>query len=252
MAGSDGSTSITNYEKLGAFYLGKRFDLKDGETTNELILYDANDLTTHAVCVGMTGSGKTGLCVGLLEEALIDGDNEIDGKEIEVEDECLKVLALHQPVATDLRYIIAVLKVNNSLERIGDMAVNIAERAVYLTRRDPIPLPPEFSTLVDKVQSMVKKSLDALVNRDTGLAREVCRMDDEVDAYHERMWEFLLERMSEDPTLIKRGSNTLSLSYQLERIADVATNIAEDVVFMVEGEVIRHPGLGKRAQGGKS
>lgn len=178
-----------------------------------------------------------------LAEEVMHGDQVIDEMEIEVEDECLKILALHQPVAIDLRYIVTVLKVNHSLERIGDMAVNIAERASYLTNRDPIDVPPDFAKMAETTQSMVRKCLDALVQRDAVLAREVCRMDDEVDEIYESMWDVLQEKMIEDPTTVKRASQTLSSSYQLERIADVATNIAEDVVFMVEGEVIRHLGL---------
>ena len=168
------------------------------------------------------------------------GDREIDLKEIQIEEECLKVLALHQPVAADLRFIIVVLKVNNDLERIGDLAQNIAERAAYLSRNEPIELPGDFITMIEKVREMVSRSLDSLVNRDTKTAREVIHEDTEVDEAHRKMYEALQARMCDNPSTVQRAVNTLSVSKNLERIADYATNIAEDVVFMVDGEMIRH------------
>ncbi len=175
-----------------------------------------------------------------LAEQVIDGDREIDLKEIQVEEECLKLLALHQPVAADLRFVVMVLKVNNDLERIGDLAQNIAERAAYLSRTKPIDVPVEFTGMIQRVRGMVARSLDALVNRDTRTAREVCREDVEVDEVHRRMYDALQQSMAADPSTIERAVNTLSVSKNLERIADYATNIAEDVVFMVDGEMIRH------------
>jgi phosphate transport system protein len=177
---------------------------------------------------------------GELAEEVLSRDHEIDLKELAVEEECLKLLALHQPVAKDLRFIVAVMKVNNDLERMGDLAANIAERAAYLCRQDPIPVPDIFDQLVEKVRSMVRGSLDALVNQDPMLARKVCRDDDEVDRFHREMYRVLEKIMADDPATVSRAINTLSCSRNLERIADAATNIAEDVVFMVEGEVIRH------------
>jgi phosphate transport system protein len=167
-------------------------------------------------------------------------DQEIDRKELAVEEECLRLLALHQPVAKDLRFIVAVMKVNNDLERMGDLGANIAERAAYLCRQDPIPVPAVFEQLVERVRAMVRGGLDALVNQDPMLARKVCRDDDEVDDFHRQMYRILEKIMADDPVTISRAINTLSCSRNLERIADAATNIAEDVVFMVEGEVIRH------------
>lgn len=175
-----------------------------------------------------------------LAEEVILGDRELDLKEIQIEEECLKVLALHQPVAADLRFIIVVLKVNNDLERIGDLAQNIAERAAYLSRNEPIELPGDFITMIEKVRGMVSRSLDSLVNRDTKTAREVIHEDTEVDEAHRRMYEALQARMCDNPSTVQRAVNTLSVSKNLERIADYATNIAEDVVFMVDGEMIRH------------
>lgn len=175
-----------------------------------------------------------------LAEEVIAGDDEIDEKEVAIEEECLKVLALHQPVATDLRFVIAVMKVNNDLERMGDLAINIAERAVSLSERDPIAYPAEFAQMADKVRAMLRDSLDSLVNLDAKLARKVCGDDDEVDAYNRDMFKVLQKLMSRHPDTIKRAMHVLSASRNLERIADLATNIAEDVVFLVEGEVIRH------------
>jgi phosphate transport system protein len=175
-----------------------------------------------------------------LAEQVIDGDEQIDRKEIEVETECLKILALHQPVAQDLRFIITVLKVNNDLERIGDLAGNIAERAAYLACREAVPIPPRFREVADRVKTMVKKSLDALLEQDAKLAREVLRSDDAVDALYREMFEEIQEGIRRDPERVEQLLAVLSSTRNLERIADQATNVAEDVVFLVEGEVIRH------------
>lgn len=168
------------------------------------------------------------------------GDELIDRKELALEDKCLKMLALHQPVAGDLRFIIGCIKVNNDLERMGDHAQAIAERATHLATHDPIEVQIDFQRMVLKVQGMVKRGLDALVNLDAELARSVANEDDEVDAYHKQMFAELQDVMRRDPDTVERAVHTLSVVRHLERIADLATNIAEDIVFMVEGEVIRH------------
>ena len=175
-----------------------------------------------------------------LAEEVMAGDDTIDEKEVTIEEECLKILALHQPVAADLRFTVAVMKVGNDLERMGDLAINIAERAVYLSTHDPIEVPLDFGRMVEKVQTMLRECLDAMVNLDTTLARKICRGDEEVDAINREMFVILQDLMYRKPETIKRAVHTLSASRHLERIADLATNIAEDVVFMVEGEVIRH------------
>ena len=175
---------------------------------------------------------------------LVDGvlatEAEIDTREVMIEEECLKIIALHQPVASDLRFVIGVLKVNNDLERMGDQAANIAEHAAFLAANPPLGVPLDYHRMADVVRTMVRSSLDAQVNQDTDLARKVCKMDDEVDAIHSGMFEVLQDRMRRDPGEIERAGHYLSASRDLERIADLATNIAEDVVFMVEGVVIRH------------
>lgn len=181
---------------------------------------------------------------------VIESDDEIDSKEVLIEEECLKILALHQPVASDLRFVIAALKVNNDLERMGDQAVNIAERAAALAELPPIEIPLNVDRMADVVKTMVRSSLDAHVNLDTELALSVGRMDDEVDDLNREVFAIMQEAMSRDQSLIARAVHYLSASRDLERIADLATNVAEDVVFMVEGEVIRHRGGEISAGGG--
>jgi len=175
-----------------------------------------------------------------LARDVIRGDEEIDRREVAIEEECLKILALHQPVAFDLRFIIAVLKVNNDLERMGDLAVNIAERALYLTSHDPLPRPAAIDRMVDGVRSMVRMALNALVEQDIARAKKVLRADDDVDDANRQMFVEMLECMHSDPAKIDRATQVLSASRNLERIADQATNVAEDVLFMVNGEISRH------------
>lgn len=175
-----------------------------------------------------------------LAHDVVQSDEAIDEKEVELEEDCLKILALHQPVAGDLRFIITVLKVNNDLERMGDLAINIAERAGYLSTHDPIDVPLDFEKMTESVQKMLRQCLDALIHKDTSLAREVLKGDDQVDAINKEMYTVLQKVMIEDPTTVERAIHTLSASRHLERIADLCTNIAEDVIFLVSGEVVRH------------
>ncbi|MCB9516499.1 MAG: phosphate signaling complex protein PhoU [Candidatus Krumholzibacteriia bacterium] len=172
-------------------------------------------------------------------------DVVIDRQEVEVEENCLKILALHQPVAADLRFVITALKVNNDLERMGDHAVSIAGRAAKLSQKQPLESAEDINRLAMKVRAMVKLSLGALIERDVATAREICAMDDEVDALHREMYSVLKEQMRESPQVVGRAVNALSVSRNLERIADLCTNIAEDVIFMVSGEVVRHGVLGE-------
>ncbi len=171
---------------------------------------------------------------------VINSDYLINDREVSIEEECLKILALHQPVAGDLRFLIVVLKVNDNLERMGDLAVNITERAKYLTQKEKLNVSLDFPHMTELVQTMVRESLKALIERDTSIARNVLIMDDEVDALNKNMYQVLQKMMMEDSSTVKRAIHTLSSSRHLERIADLATNIAEDVVFMVDGELIRH------------
>ena len=175
-----------------------------------------------------------------LAESIIARDEEIDQLEVDLEEDCLKILALHQPVAIDLRFIIAVLKINNDLERIGDLAVNIAERAQFLSTQRSIAIPFDLDSLAEKTQEMLRKSLDSLVNLNTGLAREVCRTDDEVDAINRDMYDLVKNAIRAHPEQLDILIPYLSVSRYLERIADHATNIAEDVIYMIEGVIVRH------------
>ena len=184
-----------------------------------------------------------------LANKVIENDVEIDRAEIEVEEECLKILALHQPVAIDLRFIVAVLKMNNDLERIGDLAVNIAERAVFLNDRPRIEIPFDFTGLAEKTQIMLRNSLDSLVNMDAALARRVCAMDDEVDAINREMYDRVKAAIRTHLEHLDSLIALLSVSRYMERIADHATNIAEDVLYMIQGRIVRH---GREFEGEKA
>jgi phosphate transport system protein len=176
-----------------------------------------------------------------LAQKAMQFEEEINSREVQIEEECLKILALHQPVAVDLRFIVVVLKVNNDLERMGDIARNIAARAAHLAAQPQVPLIEELtSELPDTVRSMVRKSLDALVSLDLELALSVIRMDDRVDAINRRMFAEVQRLIEADVRSTDVALNLLSASRYMERIADLSTNIAEDVVFMVDGRVVRH------------
>jgi phosphate transport system protein len=171
---------------------------------------------------------------------VIDTDDEIDHQEVEIEEDCLKTLALYQPVATDLRFIIAVLKINSDIERIGDLAVNIAQRAKSLAESQNRTIPFDLSAMFRIAISMVKKSTDALVLLDPDLARDVGAMDDKVDDMHKEAYKKVEAEITKDPESVVYFINLLGVSRYLERIADHATNIAEDVVYLVEGQIVRH------------
>jgi phosphate transport system protein len=175
-----------------------------------------------------------------LADEVITRDREVDSLEILIEEECLKILALYQPVAKELRFVVAVLKMNNDLERMGDLASNIAKRARYLAKKEKIDLISDFNDMSSKVQAMVKKSLDALVNTDVVLAKEVLSADDEVDKLTKQMLKKTMNAIEKNPDRTKEFFSIRSISKNLERIADSATNIAEDVVYLCSGEIIRH------------
>ncbi len=177
-----------------------------------------------------------------LAEQVIAGDKEIDVKEVDVEEECLSTLCLHQPVAHDLRFIVAVLKMNNDLERIGDLAKSVAKQGIALAGEPPMSEIEMFGvyTMASKAQSMLKKCLDALVNLDTGLANDVRKMDDDVDDIHAAMYDKVANAMRESPHRIESLIRLLTLARHFERIADHSVNIAKDVVYLVEGRIVRH------------
>jgi phosphate transport system protein len=172
---------------------------------------------------------------------VIDGDEVIDMREVEVEEECLKILALHQPVATDLRFIVAVLKINNDLERIGDLACNIASRA---RKMGALTTPPkahiDFQGAEVKVRTMLRKSLEALVNVDEDLAKWVWAQDEQIDEINRSVHKQVIQALKECPEDVERLILLLSVSRNLERIGDHSTNIAEDILYMIGGEIVRH------------
>jgi len=176
----------------------------------------------------------------VLAQKIIDNDIDVDNTEIEIEEDCLKILALHQPVAIDLRFIVAVLKINNDLERIGDLAVNIAERAVFLSTQPKVNISTHLVDMAHKAQSMLKQSLDALINHDAELAHNVCTSDDVVDGMNRQMYLKVQDAILTNPEQISALIHLLSASRHLERIADHTTNIAEDVIYMIEGQIVRH------------
>lgn len=175
-----------------------------------------------------------------IARTIIMTDYEIDEMEVEIEEECLKVLALHQPVAVDLRFIISVIKINSELERIGDQAVNIAQRVEIIAKRPKPPFMFDYAEMAQKTQRMLKMSLDALVNLDVDLAYRVITLDDEVDHIKNEAYDRIKQAIKELPERVGYYINLLLISRHLERLADHATNIAEEVIYLVEGEIYRH------------
>ena len=175
-----------------------------------------------------------------LAEEIIRRDYEIDELEIEVEEECLKILALHQPVAVDLRFLVAVIKINSELERVGDEAVNIANRVTNISRRRKLELSFDFNLMAEKAATMLRMSLDALVNLDLDLAFKVLTLDDEVDNMHREIYDRIKDVMAQNPEYVGYLINLYTTSRHLERVGDHSTNIAEEVIYLIEGEIIRH------------
>jgi phosphate transport system protein len=183
-------------------------------------------------------------------EAVIAGDREVDAMEVEIESAALELLALQQPMARDLRFIIGAIKVTSDLERIGDHAVNIAQTAQRLVAlRTTITPDPEIEDMARRARAMLGDSIDAFLRADGALGRDVCARDDQVDALHESVFRILLTHMMADPRTINPSLEYLLVSRNLERVADLATNIGEDAVFLAEGKNIKH-GAGMIAQAG--
>lgn len=178
---------------------------------------------------------------GQLAASINAKDKEIDRLEIEVEEECLKILALHQPVAVDLRFLIAALKMNNDLERIGDLAVNIARAQRFLAMcENRHVFTDHIQKMSDMARLMLHKSLDALMNRDAEKAGLVMKDDDEVDAYYFKVIELVKSEMRSRPEKAEELIGWIMVAKHIERVADLATNIAEDTIYMVKGEIVRH------------
>lgn len=185
---------------------------------------------------------------GDLALEVIEGDERIDLMEVDVEEECLHTLALHQPVAFDLRFVIATLKINSDLERIGDLAANNGEQARMLASESTVVSAPfDLRQMGRTVRDMLKKSLDALVNVDPELAEEVCTLDAQVDRLHRESYDLVAEAMRQNPHQIEQMIQMLSISRRLERMADHCVNIAQDVLYMARGDIARHRGTGSEA-----
>ena len=199
----------------------------------------------------LTMSGEAEAALALAVEAylernvekaqrVLEGDQAIDALEVEIEEKCISLLALQQPMAKDLRMLTASLKISNDLERVGDHAVNIAESAIRLKTFRPITPEPELIEMSRLAREMLSDALEAFIRGDTEAAREIGRRDDRVDALQHSTFRIMLTHMMEDPQTIGAGVQTFIVTRNLERVADLATNIAEDVVFLVEGKSIKH------------
>jgi len=179
-------------------------------------------------------------CDDKLAVVVLNSDEDIDNYEIEVEEECLKILALHQPVAIDLRIIVAILKINNDLERIGDLAVGIAKRTFPLKKNCKMKIDIDFSKISEIVKTMLNQALDAFVNLDVKTAEKVLIMDDKVDMLNREMYDFVKDKINQEPDKFNYMIHILSIYRNLERVADHITNIAEDILYMVNGSIVRH------------
>jgi phosphate transport system protein len=208
---------------------------------------ELDDLKTKlAEMAGLAEEAVRGAVDALLERdadkarLVVDRDEAIDDLEIEIEERSVKLLALQQPMASDLRLVAMAMKVSNDLERVGDHAVNIAETVQWLAEAPLFPVVPEIEEMVRLSTLMLNDSLDAFVRGDTSLAREILKRDDRVDELHENTFRILLTHMMEDPRKISAGMDLLLVSGNLERIADLATNVSEDVIYMVDGRIVKH------------
>ena len=175
-----------------------------------------------------------------LADDVLRADDAINRLELAIDERCLRMLALYQPEAGDLRFIAMALKINNDLERIGDQAVNIAERSLELFKEPSLKPLIDIPHLAQLVQAMLTHSVNAFIHRDAALARSVCRQDDEVDVFDDQLFRELLTCMMREPRAITRAVNLILVSRHLERVADHATNIAEDVIYLVEGRHVKH------------
>lgn len=177
-----------------------------------------------------------------LAQEVIDGDARINALEIELEEECLKTLALHSPVANDLRFIITILKLNNGLERIGDLSVNVAERVPLLKSHAIEHVPEIFSNMGEKALEMLNMSIDALVNLDPRLAAKVREADDEVDDMNREVYDWVKSQILDTPEKVRSHLNFISIAKHMERMADHSVEIAEDIIYMIDGHIVRHQG----------
>lgn len=176
----------------------------------------------------------------LLNEVIQDLENKANELEIEIDESCITLIVQFQPRAKDLRSVMMILKMNNDLERMADHAVNIAEAAKFLIERQQVKPLIDMPRLTDEVKKMLKDSIDSFIKEDSVLAKNVCKHDDIIDGLREQIVRELITYMSSDPTTIERSIRLISIANNLERIADLTTNICEDVIFMTKGRIIKH------------
>ena len=181
----------------------------------------------------------------IMAEEVIKSDAKINEMEIEIDNQCIKILALYHPEAEDLRTVSMIMKINNDLERIGDHAVNIAEKTIYLADKPPVKPLIDIPRMADKAIKMLQESLDAFVNKDAKLAIDVCKRDDEVDSLEPQIVRELVTYMIADPQTIDRSLTLILIAREIERVADLATNIAEDTYYIVSGKSLKHHSLEK-------
>ena len=181
----------------------------------------------------------------IMAEEVIKSDAKINEMEIDIDNQCIRILALYHPEAEDLRTVSMIMKINNDLERIGDHAVNIAEKTIYLADKPPVKPLIDIPKMADKAIQMLQESLDAFVNKDAELAVEVCKRDDEVDSLEPQIVRELVTYMIGDPQTIDRSLNLILIAREIERVADLATNIAEDTYYIVSGKSLKHHSLEK-------
>ena len=181
----------------------------------------------------------------IMAEEVIKSDAKINEMEIDIDNQCIRILALYHPEAEDLRTVSMIMKINNDLERIGDHAVNIAEKTIYLADKPPVKPLIDIPRMADKAIQMLQESLDAFVNKDAELAIEVCKRDDEVDSLEPQIVRELVTYMIGDPQTIDRSLNLILITREIERVADLATNIAEDTYYIVSGKSLKHHSLEK-------
>jgi phosphate transport system protein len=210
-----------------------------------------HDELSHLKVRLLTMSGEAEAALARSVEALLErspakaaeviaGDRLLDEMEVEIEEQCIRLLALQQPMARDLRMVTSALKIASDLERVGDHAVNIAQSTQRLVEARPITPEPELIEMARLAREMLADALEAFVRADAQAGRDVCLRDDKVDALHRSVFRIMLTHMMEDPHTISVGMELVLVSRNLERVADLATNIGEDVVFLVEGKSIKH------------
>jgi len=176
----------------------------------------------------------------ILAEEVIKSDEKVNEMEIEIDNQCIRILALLHPEAEDLRTVTMIMKINNDLERIGDHAVNIAEKSIYLADKPPVKPLIDIPKMAEKAIEMLQESLDSFVNKDSELAVKVCKKDDEVDALEPQIVRELITYMISDPKTIDRALTLIFIARALERVADLATNIAEDTYYIASGKILKH------------